>query len=37
VFVDGGGWEALQDEDGDTYYHCSATGEVSWEVPGRAA
>ena len=30
VFVDGdGGWEALQDEDGDTYYYQPATGEVS--------
>ena len=27
------GWEMLTDTDGDTYYHSTQTGEVSWEVP----
>ena len=27
------GWEMLTDNYGDTYYHSTQTGEVSWEVP----
>ena len=29
------GWEAFQDEDGDTYYQHQATGQRSWSFPGK--
>ena len=28
------GWEAVKDEDGETYYYNNATGETMWEMPG---
>lgn len=27
------GWEKFEDEQGQTYYHCHATNETSWEPP----
>ena len=28
-------WEALTDDDGDTYYHNTATGETTWQRPAQ--
>ena len=32
-----GGWEVVTDDEGAVYYHCVATGEVSWDLPEAAA